>query len=395
MLKLPTDVLHPGMVLAKTIVDERGNVLLRQGVPLSQEYITKLKNRGFSSIYIADSDTDDIVVEDTISEEVRHKAQSTLTRVFDFARNLAEEFSDADSETLVEAIRDTSVINALRTHSGFHELEDDVTTILAEIVETDMLAGISQIRSHDDLTYSHSVNVTVTALMIGKRLYLNRRDLKRLGAGCMLHDIGKIFIPPDTLHFKNNQLPSPAEVPNLREHPRLGYELLKARNPHAVMTNHVALEHHERQDGRGYPRGMHGTNKIERSSYDRNNILLIAEIASIADVYDILTIDKPDRPGLTPKQIADTMRYLSGSFLNREIVELFLSMLPTLPTGIDIVVRTGRYVDFKGVVARANPKAPERPRIRLLKNANGDRITPIELDLSKEKTISVEAMLHQ
>jgi HD-GYP domain-containing protein (c-di-GMP phosphodiesterase class II) len=395
MLKLPTDVLQPGMVLARTIVDERGNLLLRQGIPLSQEYITKLKSRGFSSIYIADSDTDDIVVEDVISEELRHKAQSTLTKVFDFARNMAAEFADADSETLVEALRDPSVGTALRSHAGFHELEDSVATILSEIIETDMLAGISQIRSHDDLTYSHSVNVTVTALMIGKRLYLNRRDLKRLGAGCMLHDIGKIFIPPDSLHIENGQLPSPADVPNLREHPRLGYELLKARNPHAVMTNHVALEHHERQDGRGYPRGMHGTNKIERSSYDRNNILLIAEIASIADVYDILTIDKPDRPGLPPKQIADTMRYLSGSFLNREIVELFLSMLPTLPTGIDIIVRTGRFVGFKGIVAQANLREPDRPRIRLLKNAKGDRITPIELDLNKEKTVTVEAMLHQ
>jgi HD-GYP domain-containing protein (c-di-GMP phosphodiesterase class II) len=395
MLKLPIDVLQAGMVLAKSIIDERGNVLLRQGVPLSQDYITNLKRRGFASIYISDSDTDDILIEDIISEEVRHTAQTTLSRIFDFARDLAGEFADADTDTLVAAIRDTNVVNALRSHAGFQELEDTVTSILAEIIETEMLTGISQIRSHDDLTYGHSVNVTVTGLMIGKRLYLNRQDLKRLGAGCMLHDIGKIFINPDALHAQEGRIPSPTDIRNLREHPRLGYELLRARNPQAVMTNHVALEHHERQDGRGYPRGLHGSNRIERSQFDRQNILLIAEIAAIADVYDVLSVDKPERPALTPQQIADTMRRMTGAFLNREIVGLFLSMLPTLPTGIDVMVRAGRYTGYKGVVVQANKKQPDRPLVRLLANAKGDRITPIELDLAKDKTATVEAMLHQ
>ena len=395
MLKLPIDVLQPDMILAKPIIDERGHVLLRQGVPLTYEYIATLKRRGFSSVYISDGDTNDVVIEDVISDELRYSAQATLARVFDFVQHISADFAKTDDRSIVAAMHDGGVVSALRSHEGFMELEDSVTSILAELVDTNLLAGISQIRSHDDLTFGHSVNVTVTALMIGKRLFLKRHDLKRLGAGCMLHDIGKIFINPTSLYTEDGRVNPQTAGRHLRGHPRLGYELLRARNPEAVMTNHVAFEHHERQDGLGYPRGLRGSNKIERSRSDRKNILLIAEIATVADVYDILSVDRQGRPALAPKQIAETMHRLSDTFLNREIVKIFLSMLPALPTGIDIVVRTGRYAGYKGLVVQANQKQPDRPLIRLLHSPQGDRIVPIEIDLTYDKTITVEATLHQ
>jgi HD-GYP domain-containing protein (c-di-GMP phosphodiesterase class II) len=121
--------------------------------------------------------------------------------------------------------------------------------------------------------------------------------------------------------------------------------------------------------------------------------MLISEIAAVADVYDILSAEKPDRPALTPQQIADTMRRLAGTFLNQEITQHFLSMLPVLPVGISILVRNGRYAAYKGVVAQANKKQPDRPLVRLLYNPQGDRIMPIELDLARESTTVVEATL--
>lgn len=393
MLRLPTDVLQPGMTLAKPIIDEQGSILLRQGIELTDEYIFNLKRRGFSSVYISDGDTDDIVVEDLLSHEVRGNAQSTLARVFDFVRQVSADFAEGGTETVVAALRDNQVTSALRTHDGFQKLGDSVNSVLNEIIDADVLTGISQIRSRDDTVFSHSIDVTVVALMIGKRLHLNWQDLKRLGIGCMLHDIGKIFFDPASSDDHNGDSVSPANLQKLREHPRLGYELLRTRNPDAVMTNHVALEHHERQDGLGYPRGLHGTNNIKRSRTDRRNILLIAEIATVADVYDILSVNRPEMRGLTPKQIADTMRRLSGTFLNREIVKVFLSMVSILPVGIDIIVRNGRYAGYKGVVVRANIEQPEYPLVRLLYNPRGDRVVPIDLDLANNQSVTVEAIL--
>ena len=393
MLKLATDLLQPGMVLAKSIIDEHGSVLLRAGVSLTPEYIANLRRRGFPSAYVCDGDTDDIVIEDIISDEVRQKAHSTLVQVVDFTKKVANEFIRLGKDGTLTGTEDAGLGDALRSSQEFEQLEQAVTSIIEELMNVETLTGVAQIRSHDDTTFSHSIEVTVTALMIGKRLYLSRRDLEWLGTGCMLHDIGKVFIKPAVL--KKQSPLTPEEAARLREHPKLGYELLRARNPDSVMVNHVALQHHERQDGRGYPRGLQGTNSIRRSPADQRNILLIAEIAAVADTYDLLSVERPGRPALRPQQIAATMHRLAGPILNRQIVQHFLSLLPIFPVGIDIVVTTGRYKGYKGIVAQSNRRDPERPVIRLLFNPQGDRVVPIELNLAQDHNTAVEAILHQ
>jgi putative nucleotidyltransferase with HDIG domain len=393
MLRLSIDCLEPGMVLAKSVTDERGNILLRQGVSLTSDYISNLKRRGFPSAYICDGDTDDIVAEDDISDEARRAALTTLSRVFDFTKQISADFATASSDAIIACMQDSGVKNALRGDGVFEQLELVVTSIIDEMMSTDALAGMAQIRSHDDITYSHSIDVTVAAIMVGRRLYFNRRDLERLATGCMLHDIGKVYINQEILK-KRTSLTS-AEASRMQEHARLGYELLRLRNPDAAMSNHVALEHHERQDGRGYPRHLHGFNTIRRSQHDPKSILLISEIAAVADVYDILSVEKPGKPGLPPQQIANTMRRMAGTILNKEVTEHFLSTLPLFPVGIDIVVRTGTYADYKGVVVQTNKSFPDRPVVRILYNPQGERIVPIDINLERQNSIIVEATLRQ
>lgn len=391
MLRLPTAILQPGMTLARPIIDERGRILLRPGVQLTPDYISILKRRGFPSAYISDGDTDDIVIEDLLSDQVRRSAQTHLAEVFDFVGHVSSQAGVTSSEQAAAVIQDSTIVNALRnSEDRFRQVEDSVTRLLDEIMDASTLTGLSQIRGANDTLFSHSINVTATALMLGRQLKLNLSDLKRLGAGCMLHDIGKVFwLAGQDQEAANGQQVTPLQV--LREHPRLGYELLRARNPDEVLTNHIALEHHERQDGRGYPRQLIGTNRIERSRADRRNISLISEIVTVADCYDLLSVKRPGRTALTPKQVADTMSRLAGTFLNQEIVQVFLTMLPTLPVGLDVIVRTGLYAGYRGVVVQVDPKQPDRPLIRILFNARGDRIVPIDLDLTQESSIMVEA----
>ncbi|MCL4294709.1 MAG: HD domain-containing protein [Anaerolineae bacterium] len=391
MLRLPTEMLQPGMILAKPVINERGQVLLRHNVPLTPDYINVLKRKGFASVFVKDRDTEDIVAEDVLSQEIRQTAQAALVQVFDFVQQVSADFNQTNGKTVIAGLGDATVTNALRSHDGFKQLEQMVVTILDNLLDTNLLNSITQIRNHNDVLFSHSINVTATALMIGKRLHLNRRDLEQLGAGCMLHDIGKVFLDQTATTGPSTTLAQRHSL--LREHPRLGYELLRTRNPDAVLVNHVALEHHERQDGLGYPRNLRGTNKIDRPMQDAQNIKLIAEIAAVADVYDMLNTHRPNRPALTPPQISDTMRRMTGTFLNREITEHFLSLLTILPVGLGVIVQGGRYVGYKGVIVKVNHKQPYRPLIRLLYNSQGGRILPIELDLARELSMSVEATL--
>ncbi|RMF05728.1 MAG: HD domain-containing protein [Chloroflexi bacterium] len=392
MLKLPIDILQPGMTLAKPITDDRGRTLLRQGITLTDEYISVLKQRDLTNAFIAAEDTSDIVIDSFVTENTHTFARQKLAAVFDFVCNIAAPSAGANDISAEEVTADSGVAEALRSSAEFNQLEPAVLALLADVADKKTVANLSQIRRRSDLQFAHAVNVAAVGMFVGKLLHLSETDLIRLGTACMLHDIGKIFFHPTLLHV-NGQPPNPAQMLKIRDHTRLGYELLRKRDPENVMVNHVALEHHERQDGKGYPRGLRGTNTIERARFSRDNIMLITEITTLADTFDILSNAAPQRPALSPKQIAQTLQQLAGTFLNKELVEIFLSAMPLLPKGINIVVRAGRYANYKGVVIEHNPQHPQRPVIRLLFNPLGNRVSPINLNLAQKEDMIVEATL--
>lgn len=391
MLKLPTYIVQPGMMLAQPIVDNRGRTLLRNGVVLTDEYIEVLKQRGFASVAVESPGAGQIIVPDDFPAEVHHRSKRALADVFGFVRQIAGEFA-ADGGTPKDVTQDPELSKTLQRSPAFDELETVVSTMLNEVLEKNTKVGLAQLQQSGDHRLNHAINVAVVGLLIGKCLHLSVDDLKRLGIACMLHDIGKIFFS-GALFKSNGKLTTPASLEQTRNHTRLGYELLRSRNPDNVLVNHVALEHHERQDGKGYPRGLRSTNQVQRTRFDRETILLISEITTVADVFDVLSRATPHRPALSPQQIHATMRQLSGTFLNREIVNIFLRLLPALPIGLPVVVRSGRYSKYSGMVISANSDSPHRPNIRLQFNPYGARITPIDINLAAKPDIFVEATL--
>ncbi len=388
MLRVSVQRLRPGTLLARTLYDAKGNVLLRANVPLTEGYIESLVRRGFPAVYIRDRDTDDIDIPELVSQQVRVEAHATVQQVFTVARQaITEAIGAKDKPT--GGPGDSPSEKGHKSKEQFQQIEDIVKEILKELVSSNMLSGIAEIRSYDDRTFSHSIEVAITAIMIGKRLYMPERDLVKLGSGCMLHDIGKLFIEQDI--YKREDGLSAHEYRRLKGHTLLGYKFLRSRNPHNVLANHVAFQHHERQDGKGYPRGLRGTNtyRRRRSRDAEQYILPLAEIAAVADVYDMLSSDRPGKPSLTPQQIATIMREMSGTLLNAEIVQHFLSILPMFPVGIGVAVQNGFYRGYRGIVVHSNRRYPDRPIIRLLYDEAHERVAPVELDLSHEADLQI------
>src|SRR5207245_2706673 len=160
---------------------------------------------------------------------------------------------------------------------------------------------------------------------------------------------GLAFVDRDVLH-KTTPLAS-EERQLIQAHPQLGYEILRQLQPDQILPNNIALQHHERQDGRGYPRGLRGNNKIHLSVFDRER----AEIAAVADVYDALSSNRPQRPALSPDQVVATLRRIGGTHLNRSIVDEFLRHVPVYPVGLAVYVWGPGMAAHRGVVVRVNP----------------------------------------
>jgi HD-GYP domain-containing protein (c-di-GMP phosphodiesterase class II) len=155
--------------------------------------------------------------------------------------------------------------------------EEEVATYLVKITE------------HDLYTYTHSVNVGILSLLLAKKHLgaSNTHDLRELGAGFFLHDLGKTRIDPVILN-KRGRL-TDTEMSEVRKHPQYGFDILRETDHMSAESKIIILQHHEREDGSGYPNGLRG-----------DEIHLYARICSLADVYDALTCDRSYHQRLSP-----------------------------------------------------------------------------------------------
>ncbi len=262
-------------------------------------------------------------------------------------------------------------------------------------VWADALDGLNAVKIHDDQTFEHSINVAVTALMIGKQLQLDQRQLRMLGLGALVHDVGKMFVDKEIIK-KPGKLTS-AEWAKMAAHPRIGYMMLReSGSPHDLLAHHVAYQHHEHQDGSGYPRGLTGTNKLSRLGRlhgEGDNILPLAEITTVANVYDAIVAPRPHRPAYAHEQVPTILKQLAGRVLNTAVVTAFDAVLPLVPTGVAIGVTSGTYAGYRGVVARVDRQHLKRPWIRLTQDADGQTVQLDDIDLLNHEDLAIRSVI--
>ena len=209
---------------------------------------------------------------------------------------------------LMENTPDEETISAAK--NGFYEVIDC-------ILEEDHLNHyLLSIRDYDTCTYSHSVNVGVLSLLVARRYFgsSDRHDLRELGVGFFLHDLGKIRINPGVV-MKEGLL-TDEEMTEMRRHPLYGFDILKETNQLTTESKLIVLEHHEREDGRGYPYGLYG-----------GEIHEYARICALVDMYDALTSDRPYRERLFPFQALNLIRRKLADRKQRDLFENLVLVL--------------------------------------------------------------------
>jgi len=189
---------------------------------------------------------------------------------------------------------------------------------------------------------------------------------------------------------------TPEEFDEIKKHPQMGFELIRRMPVFSILPAHVAYQHHERQDGEGYPRGLIGNNVLGRSLSERMNprrMLLIAEISAVADLYSALTSDRPYRPAMPLDRVNQIIAEMSGGHLNAEVVMMLQRTIPMFPVGHWIEVLTGKYRGWRGVVSELSPDAFHHPAIRLMLDARGDRVTmPVDVDLRIHEDVKIKGL---
>jgi HD-GYP domain-containing protein (c-di-GMP phosphodiesterase class II) len=203
------------------------------------------------------------------------------------------------------------------TAENIGEAKKGIYDVVDLILSDDAIScQLTRITSHDYYTYTHSVSVGVLAVSLSKEMFKrsSSHDMHELGAGFFLHDLGKIFVDEAILN-KPGKL-TDVEMKQIRRHPALGYRILNKTNQLSNECATVVLQHHERDDGKGYPKGLRGS---EIHEYGR--------ICSLADVYDALTSERPYRKKLKPFDALKLMKEEMIHHFQRELFEQFVLML--------------------------------------------------------------------
>lgn len=230
------------------------------------------------------------------------------------------------SEVLLRA---RNFLNMRRTHLELkaekRNLEDLVRERNSDLEEAQLemlerLAHMAECRHHE--TIEHTLRVGNLASCLAEKLGMGAREIALLHRAASLHDIGKISVP-DHILLKNGSL-TEDEFEIMKTHVQTGARLLQGGNSEVViMAETIALTHHERWDGHGYPRGLRG-----------KEIPLVGRIVGLADVFDALTHERPYKEAWPVEKAHQEIRHQSGRHFDPEVVEAFFSIEPAEEPGL-------------------------------------------------------------
>lgn len=340
--------LRPGDHIQQDAFNSNGVHVLRKGTILRMEDISKLLQHGIDYIDISPRQlAESIELLSDISESFR-QVQPQFNLAFDGCRSMFEEAAM------------TGKFNESVVDDTFHPLVDSLSE------QKDVVSLLLLFNGKDDYTYRHSIQVGMLSYYIAEWMGYSEQEAYDIGKAGFLHDIGKCRIPRDILD-KPGKL-TPDEYEQVKLHTIYGYEMIYESTQDKI-TATVALQHHERGDGSGYPKAI-GEDQIHP----------YAQICAVADVYSAMTTNRVYQ---SKQQLLTVLRELYGlSFgkLNGKATHAFIRQMLPYFIGKKVVLTTGE----SGIIVANNQSDYFRPLVQA-----GERF----IDLSKEPDTEIQEIL--
>ena len=357
------DKWKPGMKLGKPIMNDNGKVLLAKGVELIDRLIPKLKKYNVTTLYIDDEVSEGIDIVESIPEALRVEALHTITEGFQTLMDVSQSNSNLQG-----------MMKSSRTIRSFQKVFKDIVASLTD--NKDALNLLASAKIHENYIFEHSLNVSIYACQLALANGLPLKNVEEIGLGAMLHDLGKVHVPLEILN-KPSEL-TKEENTLVKKHCEQGFEILRKIHEIPLPVAHCALQHHERIDGTGYPRGLKG-DEIHR----------YAKIISVADVFDTVTNPRVFKPAVMPHEGLEILYAGGGTQFDIHQVNLFRDCIAIYPPGLTIRLNDGRT----GIVSKYNYQAVGRPEIRIIKNEANENVSPYEIDLGARENLMLEIVM--
>ncbi len=389
----PIGELQPGMVLAEPVYHPSSfQQLLGPGTVLDQTNIYLLIRCGVPSVPVFTFQTSETPVEHPEPEPEpkprraltgplgnpfktpapppseptpQRPRTGTLGRALGFPQKpaaprqapVAARFTESKLEKLAKDVT-TQNLSSIRTIQqkyqesaaiDFHAADDCVQSTITQIVNNkELLNSLCDLRVYDEYTYAHSANVMSLSLLMGVTLGYTPAQLRVLGIGALLHDIGKNQIP-DFILNKPAKL-TEAEFNVMKSHPEKGLRLIENYRWATPEIKGIVMHHHEKWAGGGYPFNLKGTNIPE-----------MARVVAVCDVWDALISNRVYKKGMPPERAYKIILEGMDTHFERRMVWAFQHFIVPYPKNALVVLNSGEVAK----VVTVNREACQLPVVEL------------------------------
>ncbi len=336
-----TRQLKPGMKLDHPVVDRLGHILVARGAELDEYVINSMIKLGIMTVYIQEGEPDS--EEEESGLQISDKAKQNIEKLYT---------EDRSKVTLDESVRKRVAegIQYIYSDTSSDELANTTTNIADDLMSAinanDAIAiDISALKTSDEYTFKHSVDVATIAMIIAKKQGLSQEEIREIGVTGLLHDVGKTKVPLEILN-KPGKL-TDDEFAVMKQHSVFSYNIVKENKEFSPNVCLGVLQHHEKINGRGYPLGL---NEKEISPY--------AKILSVADIYDALVTERPYKAAYSQRDAVEMIMSMTME-LDMTAMKSFLESMILYPVGSIVELSNGE----KAKVVRNSPYYILRPTV--------------------------------
>lgn len=334
-----------GHILAKDVINDRGAILVVKNTAMNNYIKDKLMDIGIRNIWI---------YEPLRKSTKQLEDVSLLESKENYIKNVL---------TIKEVINDL----AAGKRMDMKKVKQISGSIYSEINKANHIVKcFGELKSTDEYTYAHSINVSFYAMLIGKWLNLSEREIKDAILAGLLHDIGKTRIPVEILNKKGRLRPEEFEL--IKKHTVYGYYIVKKIDELSEDIRRVVLMHHEREDKSGYPLSIKGD---QINSYSK--------IIAVADVFDAMVSDRIYKKGVTPFEVFEMFQTVGVKGFDIKIMQIFLTNMSAYYIGSEVLMNTGAV----GEIVHVPPYNITKPIVK---------IDATYVDLSRDDDLKISNM---
>lgn len=387
--------IQEGMMTAEPVYDKGGYIeLLKAGTVLTLRHVRLLENLGIHQISVLEEKDPEYQIYIAEDEDGLQENRGGYDM-----QKLAEDLKEIETENYFETLESVAnrnmeihiltgeanepidlkyeeelgevknIFNAIKESDVIEvrEIKDRLKTMLpAMINNNDVLMRLSQLSETDDYLFDHSFRVSIMAANLAKWLRYEPQDIENIALSALLYEVGNLRLPQQI--FKKHGPLTTAEKLLVEKAPQLAYHILLKTPGLSRDIKIVALQHHERLDGTGYPLRVRSA-----QIHDFSKIIMVC------DIYDAMTHDRPYRKKLSPFQAAEFILWESGRSLDMKVCYFFLKNLAEFYTGKNCLLSNGETAK----IVYVDVNYPTRPLLQL-----GNRF----IDLSKDHSLKIEEL---